>query len=58
MQEKLTNEQRKLVEENYNLIYGFCALHKIDKDEYSDILSLLRPNILFHCQAIFLYAVL
>ena len=40
MQEKLTDEQKKLVEENYNLIYGFCALHKIDKDEYSDILSL------------------
>lgn len=40
MQEKLTDEQRKLVEENYNLIYGFCNLHKINKDEYSDILSL------------------
>lgn len=40
MQEKLTEEQKKLVEQNYNLIYGFCKLHKIDKDEYSDILSL------------------
>lgn len=34
---KLTEEQRKLVEENHNLIYGFLRKYKLDIDEYYDI---------------------
>lgn len=40
MEKKLTDSQRKMVEENYGLIQGFCTLHGINKNKYSDILSL------------------
>ena len=33
---KLTEEQRKLIEENHNLIYGFLKINELDKDEYYD----------------------
>lgn len=36
---KLTDEQRALVEDNANLIYGYCAKHHLDVDEYFGVLS-------------------
>lgn len=36
---KLTDEQRKIVEDNVNLIYGYCAKHSLDADEYFGVLS-------------------
>lgn len=37
---KMTEAQKKLAEENYNLIGGFCNLYNLEKEDYSDILSL------------------
>ena len=37
---KMTETQRKLAEENYGLIGGFCNLYNLNSDDYSDILSL------------------
>lgn len=36
----LNEEQRKLAEENHNLIYGYCKRHNVDTDEYYDILAI------------------
>lgn len=40
MQKKLTKEQRKIVEDNHSLIYGFCKLYKLDLDDVYDLLSI------------------
>lgn len=37
---RLNDKQRELVSNNYGLIWKFCKLHNINKDEYSDILSI------------------
>jgi RNA polymerase sigma factor (sigma-70 family) len=37
---KLTEEQRKLVEENHNLIYGFLRRNNLEDDEYYDIVAI------------------
>lgn len=36
----LTKQQKKLVEENHNLIYGFAKSRKLDIDHYYDILAI------------------
>jgi RNA polymerase sigma factor (sigma-70 family) len=36
----LTAEQQKLVEDNHNLIYGYCQMHRISPDEYYDLLAI------------------
>lgn len=36
----LTDSERKLVEENHNLIYKFAVDSKIDADEYYDVLAI------------------
>ena len=36
---RMTETQRKLAEENYGLIGGFCNLYNLNSDDYSDILS-------------------
>ena len=36
---KLTEEQKKLVEDNHNLIYWFARKKHIDIEEYYDILA-------------------
>lgn len=36
----LTEEQRKMVEENHSLIFGFCRTYQLDVDEVYDILSI------------------
>ena len=36
---KLTEEQKKLVEENHNLIYGFLRMKELEDDEYYDIVA-------------------
>lgn len=37
---KLNNEQRKLVEENYNLLYGFMTNHNLDYNQWYDICAI------------------
>ena len=34
---KLTNEQRRLIEDNHDLIYGFLYSKDLDKEDYYDI---------------------
>lgn len=41
---KLTNEQRKLVEDNHDLIYGFLNKKELDIDKYYDIMALELCN--------------
>lgn len=36
----LSNEQKNLVEENYNLIYKYAKDHKLDIEEFSGLLSI------------------
>lgn len=36
----LSNEQKNLVEENYNLIYKYANDHKLDMEEFSGLLSI------------------
>lgn len=38
--EHLTSTQQKLVEDNHNLIYGAAHKHKINLDEYYDVLAI------------------
>ena len=40
MNTRLTSNQKNLVEENHNLIYGFAKLHKIDVNEHYDVLAI------------------
>ena len=40
MCEKLTKEQKKLVEENHNLIYSFAHKNNLNVNEYYDILAI------------------
>lgn len=37
---RLTEEQRKLVEENHNLIYGFLNQYKLDDEDFYDLASI------------------
>lgn len=37
---KLTEEQRKFVEDNHNLIYAFAKKNELDLEEYYDILAI------------------
>ena len=37
---KMTEEQRRLAEENHNLIYGFLNQNKLDDDEFYDLASI------------------
>ena len=37
---KLIEEQRKLIEENHNLIYGFLKKNELDEEEYYDIAAI------------------
>ena len=37
---KLTDDQRKLVEKNHNLIYTFARKYKINLDEYYGLLAI------------------
>lgn len=46
---RLNEEQREMVTANYGLIWKFCKIHNIDKDEYSDILSIAL------CESVLLY---
>lgn len=39
MATKLTPEQCKLVEDNVNLIYGYCTKHHLDVDDYFGVLA-------------------
>ena len=39
MDTKLTEEQKALIEDNINLVYGYCAKHKLDVDEYFGVLA-------------------
>ena len=40
MSVQLTDIQKKLIEDNHNLIYRYAALHKIDVNEYYDVLAI------------------
>ena len=40
MYEPLTDEQRKLVEENHDLIYGYAMKHNISVDDYYGVLAM------------------
>ena len=46
---KLNEKQKEIVAANYGLIWKFCRIHNIDKDEYSDILSIAW------CESVLLY---
>ncbi len=37
---QLNNEQRKLIEDNHNLIYGFMTKHKLDFEEWYDVCAI------------------
>lgn len=37
---RMTDEQRKLVEENHNLIYGFLNKEELEDDDYYDIVAI------------------
>lgn len=37
---RMTDEQRKLAEDNHNLIYGFLNKRKLDVDDYYDIAAI------------------
>lgn len=38
MKRKLNDEQRKIVEDNINLVYKFIIKHNLDRDEYLDVM--------------------
>lgn len=40
MRKKLNDQQRKLVEENHNLIYSFLSANKLDIEEYYDLAAI------------------
>lgn len=36
----MTDKQKKLVEDNHNLIYSFCKIHNLSVKEYYDIIAI------------------
>lgn len=40
MDRKMTEAEKKLVEDNLGLILGYCKLHRLDYDKFYDILAL------------------
>lgn len=45
---KLNDEQRKLVEDNHNLIYFYARKHHIDLEEYYDVLAMALCYAAYH----------
>lgn len=44
----LTEEQRKLIEENHNLIYDYMVKHKLDFSDYYDLLAIALCKAAIH----------
>lgn len=45
---KLTDEQRKIVEENHNLIYSYCKYKKLNIDEYYGDLAIALCKVVIN----------